>query len=56
MKVYTLNTNIIAYLMKSMHGINNKLAAIIKTGDKMVINPISYYEICMGLIAINSLK
>ena len=56
MKTYTLDTNIISYLMKGTHKINESLTDLIEAGDQIVINPISYYEICRGLIAINATK
>ncbi len=56
MKIYTLDTNIITYLMKGIHKVNESLNDTIEAGDQIVINPISYYEICRGLIAINAAK
>ena len=56
MKIYTLDTNIIAYLMKGMQDIDKKLAAVTKEGNNIIINPITYYEICRGLLVVNALK
>lgn len=54
MKTYTLDTNIVAYLMKGMHGIGEKLESLLEEGNKIIINPITYYEICRGLISAES--
>ncbi len=56
MKTYTLDTNIIAYIMKGKYKLNERLTDVLEAGDQIVINPISYYEICRGLIAINASK
>ena len=50
----TLDTNIVAYLLKGLYDVEKKIKAEISNGNKLVINPITYYEVCRGLIAINS--
>ena len=56
MKTFILDTNAVAYLMKGMHGLDKKLLDVLEKGNKIIINPITYYEICRGLIAANSLQ
>ncbi|OPJ54527.1 ribonuclease VapC1 [Clostridium oryzae] len=51
-----LDTNIFSYLLKGSHGIDEKLRDSLKAGNNIVINPITYYEIKRGLIAIGATK
>jgi tRNA(fMet)-specific endonuclease VapC len=51
---YTLDTNIISYLLKGNKSLSDKLNEKIKQGNSIIINLITYYEICRGLIAINN--
>ncbi len=55
MKKYTLDTNIISYLLKGNKNLSAILKKKIKEGNIVIINLITYYEICRGLLAINNL-
>jgi len=54
MNDYTLDTNILSYILKGNQKIYKKLKEEIEKGNNLYINPISYYEIKRGLLAINS--
>lgn len=54
MKIYTLDTNIISYILKGNETITLRLIDELKKGNNIIINPVTYYEICRGLLAINS--
>jgi len=54
MKDYTLDTNILSYILKGNQKIYKKMKDEIEKGNDFYINPISYYEIKRGLLAINS--
>ena len=47
---FTLDTNIMSYLLKGDKNILANLQNIIKESGKMIINPITYYEIYRGLL------
>ena len=51
---YTLDTNIISYLLKGNKSLSYKINEEIEKGNSIIINLITYYEICRGLIAINN--
>lgn len=51
---YVLDTNIITTLMKNNRNIKNKLQKSILSGNEILINGISYYEIRRGLLAANA--
>ncbi|MFW5891619.1 MAG: type II toxin-antitoxin system VapC family toxin [bacterium] len=51
---YTLDTNILSYILKGNQKIYKKVKKKIEEGNEFYINPISYYEIKRGLLAINS--
>ena len=56
MKKFTLDTNIISYLLKGNKIIAAKIKEKLDNGDQIIINPITYYEICRGLLAVNNTK
>ena len=47
---FTLDTNMISYLLKGDRDILEKLQNAIISGDKFVINPIVFYEVYRGLL------
>ena len=55
-KVYTLDTNIITYLLKGDKTIAENYIAAIKDGIDITISPVVYYEIKRGLSAVNASK
>ena len=57
--VFTLDTNIMSYLLKGDKNVLQNLQNAITSGDKLVINPITFYEVYRGLFnkkAISQLK
>lgn len=54
MITYTLDTNIVTYLLKGIYDIDKKLKDELKSGNNIIMNPITYYEICRGLLAVKS--
>lgn len=55
-KTYTFDTNVLSYYIKGDKKIKERLKDEIKEGNRFVINPITYYEINRGLLALNSRK
>lgn len=53
-QTFTLDTNIVTYLLKGIKSIDALLKAELRKGNTIVINPITYYEVCRGLISINA--
>lgn len=53
---YSLDTNIISYLLKGNLTIAERIRKEINDGNKIVFNPISYYEVYRGLKYIESQK
>jgi tRNA(fMet)-specific endonuclease VapC len=56
MTIYTFDTNILSYYIKGNDPIANRLKKELSEGNQFTINPIAYYEINRGLLAINSQK
>ena len=54
MITYTLDTNIVTYLLKGLYDIDKKLKDELKSGNNITMNPITYYEICRGLLTVKS--
>ena len=54
MKQYTFDTNILSYYLKGNEGIRDRLNKELLEGNQFIINPITYYEISRGLLAIDS--
>ncbi len=50
---YTFDTNILSYYLKGNDSIANQLKEKLASGNQFIINPITYYEINRGLLAIN---
>jgi tRNA(fMet)-specific endonuclease VapC len=53
-KKYTFDTNILSYYIRGNEEIKNRLNKELSEGNHFIINPITYYEISRGLLAINS--
>jgi len=53
-KKYTFDTNILSYYIRGNEEIKNRLNKELSEGNQFIINPITYYEINRGLLAINS--
>lgn len=53
---FTLDTNILSYYIKGNDAISNRLKKELLKGNQLIMNPITYYEINRGLLAINSQK
>ncbi len=51
---FTFDTNILSYYLKGNSSIADRLKREITGGNHFIINPITYYEINRGLLAINS--
>jgi tRNA(fMet)-specific endonuclease VapC len=51
---YTFDTNILSYYIKGNDAITRRLKNELSSGSQFFINPISYYEINRGLLAIDS--
>ena len=56
MITYTFDTNILSYYIKGNDSIANRLKKELSGGNQFTINPITYYEINRGLLAIDSQK
>lgn len=56
MKRFTFDTNILSYYLKGDDEIGDRLKKEFSSGNEFIINPITYYEINRGLLAINSQK
>ena len=53
---YTLDTNILSYYIRGNERIKDRLNREISEGNWFIMNPITYYEITRGLLAIESQK
>jgi len=53
-KKYTFDTNILSYYIRGNEEIKNRLNKELSEGNQFIINPITYYEISRGLLAIDS--
>ncbi len=53
-KKFTFDTNIFSYYLRGDKGIEERLKSELSAGNQFIINPITYYEISRGLLAINS--
>lgn len=53
-KKYTFDTNILSYYIRGNEEIKNRLNKELSEGNQFIINPITYYEISRGLLAISS--
>ena len=53
-KKITFDTNIFSYYLRGDEGIKERLKKELIAGNEFIINPITYYEINRGLLAINS--
>lgn len=51
---YTLDTNIFSYYLRGDEAIRERLNREVSAGNQFIMNPITYYEIQRGLLAINS--
>ena len=56
MKRFTFDTNILSYYLKGNDEIGDRLKKEFSSGNEFIINPITYYEINRGLLAINNHK
>ncbi len=56
MITYTLDTNILSYYIRGDETIKDRLIKVLSEGNQFIINPITYYEITRGLLAIDSRK
>lgn len=56
MITYTFDTNIFSYYIKGDEKIKDRLIKVLSDGNQFIINPITYYEITRGLLAIDSRK
>ena len=54
MKQYTFDTNILSYYLKGNEVIKDRLNKELLEGNQFIINPITYYEISRGLLAIDT--
>jgi tRNA(fMet)-specific endonuclease VapC len=54
MIVYSLDTNIISYLLKRDTQVFSKLYNALDSGNECIISPIVYYEVKRGLLAVNA--
>ena len=52
---YTLDTNIMSYLLKGNKDLLSKLKKKIEEEHTFIMNLITYYEVCRGLLAINNI-
>ncbi|MDR1573995.1 MAG: hypothetical protein LBS24_06765 [Clostridiales Family XIII bacterium] len=50
-EAYVLDTNIVSYFLKDAFQIADKIKQTFIAGDRVVINPITYYEIKKGLLS-----
>ncbi|MCK4761877.1 MAG: type II toxin-antitoxin system VapC family toxin [Candidatus Aminicenantes bacterium] len=53
-KNFTFDTDIFSYYLKGDKRINERLKKKLSAGNEFFINPITYYELNRGLLAINS--
>ena len=51
---YTFDTNILSYYMRGNTSIANRLNKELSKGNRFIINPITYYEVIRGLLAVDS--
>jgi len=54
--IYALDTNIVSYDLKNTCGIREKLEFLNKTQNKIIIPPITFYEVLRGLKATSANK
>jgi len=54
--IYALDTNIISYILNGNIILGEKLNAVIKTGNKIIIPLMVYYEARRGLLANNAVR
>ncbi len=54
MNSYTLDTNVLSYILKGNKKLSSRITVEIDKGNEFYINPITYYEIYRGLLAINN--
>ena len=54
--IFTLDTNIMSYLLKGDKNILQNVQNIITNGEKLIINPITFYEVYRGLLNKNAIK
>ena len=54
MIVYALDTNIISYLLRGEHYIDDRISNELKSGNQVIIPPMAYYEVIRGLLFINA--
>jgi tRNA(fMet)-specific endonuclease VapC len=55
-KKYTFDTNVFSYYIKGNKEIKDRLIKELLEGNQFIVNPITYYEISRGLLAIDSQK
>lgn len=53
---YALDTNIISYILNGDIALNNKINSVTKSGSKVVIPLMVYYEARRGLLANNAIN
>lgn len=51
---YTFDTNILSYYMRGNTSIANRLNKELSKGNRFIMNPITYYEVIRGLLAVDS--
>jgi tRNA(fMet)-specific endonuclease VapC len=54
--IYAIDTNIVSYDLADLYGIRQKFGAVLRSGNSIVIPPITYYEIIRGLYVKKALK
>jgi len=54
MKQYVLDTNIVSYCLKGFFDLETKIEMVLDNGDKIILSPVTLYEILRGLYAVKA--
>ena len=51
---YVLDTNIVSYCLKGLFELERKIESVLNNGDKIILSPVTFYEILRGLYAVKA--
>ena len=54
MMQYVLDTNIVSYCLKGFFELEKKIMSVLDNGDKIILSPVTMYEILRGLYAVKA--
>jgi len=54
MTQYVLDTNIVSYCLKGLFDLERKIGSVLDNGDKLILSPVTLYEILRGLYAVKA--